>query len=548
MTTGPTLTQTDAATAVAAPGTAALAARPEALLLDFGGVVFETAKRPQGPAEAAAMLQEVLARAGHRVEAESLLSSLEAGLIALKHWKHAMSRTGKPIELTHRQLWEEYLLADQSAAVRATAAGNGRELMAAVNPMMSDHRVRPGIPELLRMARELGIGVGIVSNAHSGLAHRRLMRRFGLDDLVAVQLYSDELGIRKPHPEMIGRAAAALGTAPDRCWYVGDTQDRDVQAGRRAGVGAAVLTRSKHTDTPPFPVADRADAVFDTPEGLVEALAASGPRPEPQAPARTPKARSDEPEALLLDQGGVLVTSKKTPGALARFGDRTAARLRAAGHGVPDLLMADALEHARLAHQAEKAEPGDGPEWPEIDPARFWGELVGSHLPGSARQWLLAEAEDLTYEYAQAKSRSRLRGGVVELLEWCRDRGLPVAIVSNTICGRAARKRLSDAGIAELIGAWAYSDEVGRRKPDPALVLSATAALGVDPAECWFVGDKPWRDVRAARSAGVGRILIVRHGAPETADLERGIEADRPDQLCESMTSVHDALKAALSV
>ncbi|GAB4000955.1 hypothetical protein GCM10029992_34740 [Glycomyces albus] len=74
MTTGPTLTPTDTAPA-AVLGAAALAARPEALLLDFGGVVFETAKRPEGTAEAAAMLQEVLARAGHRVEAESLLSS-----------------------------------------------------------------------------------------------------------------------------------------------------------------------------------------------------------------------------------------------------------------------------------------------------------------------------------------------------------------------------------------------------------------------------------------------------------------------------------------
>ncbi|WP_204745578.1 HAD family hydrolase [Glycomyces paridis] len=659
------------ATALTEP-VAALAVRPDALLLDFGGVVFETEKRPDGRRRAAELVRERLSRAGHEVTTASLLSSIEAGLGALKHWKHAMSRTLVPVELTHRALWEDFLLSDQPAAVRAVAAGDGRELMAAINPLLSDHRVRPGAAELLRLARGLGVRVGIVSNAHSGLSHRNLMRRFGLDVLVDVQLYSDEVGIRKPHPDMIRRAAAALGTVPERCWYVGDTQDRDVQAGRRAGAGGVVLTRSKHTDTPPFPVAEKADAVFDTPEGLIPVLAgaaeagaavtgggsdqvagavnptrphsgsrpippvgpgpaipdggpaggraASGgqfdpiagrsvptrpnpartesdsgegtqvatsrvpahdaepyaaavgaPRPSPEAgdtgpaavqvPARgaeplsaaTDGAGADglpsRPRALLLDQGGVLVTSVKTPEALAGFVNRTAARLRAAGHPVTDLLMGDALAYALDAYRAAKRTPESDEDgrsiWREITPAAFWGEHAAAALPVSARDWLLAEAVALTEEYARAKSRARLREGVTGLLEWCRTEGIAVGIVSNTICGREGRRRLADAGVAELIGANAYSDEVGRRKPDPALVLAASRALGVDPGECWFVGDKPWRDVRAARAAGVGTAVIVEGGSPSAPELAEATGADRPDLLLPSMSAIHEVLVSA---
>lgn len=89
----------------------------------------------------------------------------------------------------------------------------------------------------------------MVSNAHSGRSHRTLLREAGLEDHFGVQVYSDEVGIRKPHPEMIALAARALGTVPERCWYVGDTQDRDVVAGRRAGVAAVLLTATT-TRTP----------------------------------------------------------------------------------------------------------------------------------------------------------------------------------------------------------------------------------------------------------------------------------------------------------
>ncbi|MFN3216167.1 MAG: HAD family hydrolase [Acidimicrobiales bacterium] len=537
-----------------------LGIRPAALLLDFGGVMFSTVKRPDGIAAAASHLAEVLARAGHDIDPERLELSLAAGLAGLTHWKHSMSRTPAPAELTHRQVWEEFLLSDLDPAIAATVAGDAAELLCALSRHMNEHTVRPGIGRLLDDARALGIPVGIVSNAHAGRAHRELLRRHDMEHLVAVQLYSDEVGMRKPNPAMLQMAATALATTPDRCWYVGDTQDRDLVAARRAGIGAVILTESKHTRNPPFPVHERADAVLPTPEGIVDLLAAATPAPARRADADTDEprpapspGRDRRPAALLLDQGGVLTSSTKTPAAVEQLVLTTVDRLAAAGHRVEVSQLREALDDARRSYQARKDETerteskaDHGAVIDEISPAEFWGELVGAHLDAGARAWLLAEAGELMFAYAAAKSDVVLRDGVPELLQWCRRVGIPVAIVSNTICGRSGRARLVAAGVGDLIGAHAYSDEVGRRKPDPALVWAATRALGVDPADCWFVGDKPWRDVVAGRGAGVGTVVVVRDGSPTAERLETSLtDPDLvPDLLVDDIRAVHQALEA----
>lgn len=218
--------------------------------------------------------------------------------------------------MTHREIVGDFYASDLTDGARLLLMAEASELLETISVTMSDHRIRPGIPELLAHCRQEGIPVGIVSNAHSGRAHRRLLDREGLAEYFGVQVYSDEVGIRKPNPRMITIAAEALGVPPEDTWYVGDTQDRDMVAGRRAGVGAVLLTRSKHTDNPPFPIRHTADAVLDDPRGVLEALHHATPRPD-GAPATEPAATGRS--ALLIDHGGVISVSESTPEELARL-------------------------------------------------------------------------------------------------------------------------------------------------------------------------------------------------------------------------------------
>ncbi|MFD6093748.1 HAD family hydrolase [Oerskovia sp. NPDC060338] len=537
-----------------------LGARPDALLLDFGGVIFQTTKRPEGYGELATHLSEVLGRAGHRWSPETLEPVLRGGVKALKDWKNASSRRLAPLELDHRTIWHDFLASPLPLAAREVLAGSAGTLLARLTATLSEHTVRPGIPELLATAAELGVTVGIVSNAHSGRAHRTLLAAHGLDEAFGVQVYSDEVGLRKPHPGIIAMAARALGTTPERTWYVGDTLDRDVVAGRRADVGAVILTRH-HSDVPPYPVTDTADAVLDTPEGIADLLRASTrpagtPGAAPGAAAEAAVGATTEaadapagrPSALLLDHGGVVVTSVPDDAARLAFGRHLSQRLAVAGYALSPEEAVEAVAGARVRHRAWKdrhegapaagtpADPAAGlvEDVEEIDATTFWVELVGpalAHLGDGIEDWLRAEAYALILEYARSKSLPTLRPGVRDVLEAARAGGVPVAIVSNTVCGRAVREELEAFGIDHLVGVHVYSDELGYRKPDPVTARTALTALGADPRSAWFVGDKPHRDVLAARGAGVGTVVLVRGGSSSDATLDSADGALRPDHV-----------------
>ncbi|WP_277207898.1 HAD-IA family hydrolase [Isoptericola croceus] len=528
---------------------AALRTRPAALLLDFGGVVLTTSKRPGGLDTMAEHLSAVLARAGHHRSPAELVPVLRGGKKALKDWKNASSRLLAPTELDHRTIWREFYGSPLSAAEREVLAGSAGQLQQTMTRTLTDHTVRPGVRELLDLARRLGVPVGIVSNAHSGRTHRAILAEQGIAEAFAVQVYSDEVGIRKPHPGMLELAARALGTTPERCWYVGDTFDRDVVAGRRAAVAGLILTRDHHTDRPPFPVAEEPDLVLEDPRGLVALLDAATAVEHHEAPRPGP-VQGDQVggvSALLLDHGGVIAVSRPDDATRRAFAARLAAKLSAAGYPTSTDESADVLDRARTAHKAWKNRHEAGTDGvaavEEIDARTFWVDLVGPlldhHGPG-VRHWLRAEAHALVVDYARTKSTPTVRPGVRELLLAARAAGVPVAVVSNTVCGRAVREELVEHGLDDLVGAHVYSDELGRRKPDPTTVRTALTALGADPARAVFVGDKPHRDVAAARAGGVGTVVLVRGGATSDEALA-ALPATGPlraDHLAADMTAV----------
>jgi HAD superfamily hydrolase (TIGR01549 family) len=242
---------------------------PEALLLDFGGVVSGSSKRPDWTRRLAEEVHRQLVGAGfHGLTPEQITIDIEAGSAADRAWKAAMSRPFAPEEMTHLRYWTELIAGDWPEQARALVTAHATELCRMQGELRMERSPREGIEELLRDAASAGIRCGIVSNALSGAVHRAFMERTGLDKRVALQLYSDEVGIRKPNPEMILMAARALGTAPSACWYVGDTFDRDVVCGRRAAVGAVILMEAPGTYRRPYPVRDLPDAVVSGPPAL----------------------------------------------------------------------------------------------------------------------------------------------------------------------------------------------------------------------------------------------------------------------------------------
>lgn len=250
--------------------------RPAALLLDFGGVLVSTTRRASWSSELAAELHDRFAEIGTgELSAEDIRSDIEAGAAADSAWKNAMSRPAAPRELTHQEFWADFVAADWPAGPRAWVTAQATALCRRMGEVRQDRAHRDGIPELLDTAADAGIPVAVVSNALSGAVHRDYLDRTGLVKQLALQVYSDEVGLRKPNPEMILLATRALGVPVEQTWYVGDNFDRDIVCGRRAGVGGLILMEAPATYDRPYVVRAVPDAIVPGAAELRSLLLAS---------------------------------------------------------------------------------------------------------------------------------------------------------------------------------------------------------------------------------------------------------------------------------
>jgi HAD superfamily hydrolase (TIGR01549 family) len=245
--------------------------RPLALLLDFGGVIVHSAK-PSGWKEIVTDALIDLVGADRLPERERLLADIGAGSTAAGLWRNAMSRPRHPVELDQRTFVMDFVAADWTPEQRAAIEPHIATLCYSISSTKEERTLLDGIEDLLVWCRSVQMPVAIVSNASSGAVHRDYLVAAGLSDYFVAEIYSDEVGLRKPNPDIMMLGSAAVGVAPEDCWYVGDHLDRDVLCGVRAGIGANVLIPSPTAVTRPFVVPVSADHIVSSPRELLHLL------------------------------------------------------------------------------------------------------------------------------------------------------------------------------------------------------------------------------------------------------------------------------------
>ncbi len=109
--------------------------------------------------------------------------------------------------------------------------------------------VNDGAREVLARLRAGGIELGLVCNTGrtSGRMLRLVLARLGLASLLSVLTFSDEVGLRKPHPEIFRRTLAALDVAPGEAAHVGDDARTDIAGARGIGMRAIHLCQAGST-------------------------------------------------------------------------------------------------------------------------------------------------------------------------------------------------------------------------------------------------------------------------------------------------------------
>jgi HAD superfamily hydrolase (TIGR01509 family) len=99
-----------------------------------------------------------------------------------------------------------------------------------------------------------------------------------------------------------------------------------------------------------------------------------------------------------------------------------------------------------------------------------------------------------------------LKPGVVELLDFLADRGLPLAVATSSE-RRTAERHLSHAGLLDRFTALVTRDDVEHPKPHPDIYLEAARRLGAAPQRCLAFEDSNI-GLEAAHAAGAMAFMV----------------------------------------
>ena len=147
------------------------------------------------------------------------------------------------------------------------------------------------------------------------------------------------------------------------------------------------------------------------------------------------------------------------------------------------------------------------------------------------REWNIANTERLLRVYP----------GVAELLRDLTDAGGRTGVVTSKRRQTAllAMRGVGIEGLAPLLGTL---EDTERHKPLPDPLLHGAAKLGVEPADCVYVGDAAV-DVAAARAAGMAAI-----GVSWGAVAREVLEAAGPDAVVDSVEELRQVVGLAASL
>jgi len=126
------------------------------------------------------------------------------------------------------------------------------------------------------------------------------------------------------------------------------------------------------------------------------------------------------------------------------------------------------------------------------------------------------------------------------LWEGLRERGVLVGVLSNTIWSRDYHREVFERdGVLDLIDADVYSSELAWTKPHPEVFRAAAAALGVDPGQAVYVGDRLFEDIHGSQQAGMRAIWVPHSEIPVSQQVSVEVT---PDGVAHQLLDILDIL------
>lgn len=150
------------------------------------------------------------------------------------------------------------------------------EIVREIEEMETTIRPDP-VPRLKETLQELSkrVKLAIISDTiHTpGRGLRKILSEWEVSSFFSVMIFSDEVGVSKPHPKVFEMAATGTGCFTWEMIHVGDREDKDIEGAKKVGARAALITQLKDRRSPAE--ATRADWVCEKFERILEIVSES---------------------------------------------------------------------------------------------------------------------------------------------------------------------------------------------------------------------------------------------------------------------------------
>jgi HAD superfamily hydrolase (TIGR01549 family) len=209
---------------------------------------------------------------------------------------------------------------------------------------------------------------------------------------------------------------------------------------------------------------------------------------------------NNQVKAILFDMGGTLRrttqrTSEQNHQVIERLMSFIGAKARVGDFA--SLLSERALAYKQWAEETQI----------ELSESDLWTKWM---LPDFPPEQVSEIAIQLNQLYRESTGIRKVLPESREVILELFRRGYRLALVSNTTSSVEIPALLKELEITGCLETVVLSTVLGKRKPDPAILLEATRRMGIDPDSCAYVGDRIERDVASARKAGFSKAIILR--------------------------------------
>jgi HAD superfamily hydrolase (TIGR01662 family) len=159
-------------------------------------------------------------------------------------------------------------------------------------------------------------------------------------------------------------------------------------------------------------------------------------------------------------------------------------------------------------------------------------------LPDYPSEMIAPLAGKLTRLWRDKDGRRIPPPDVKPVIQELHRRGYILGILANTITETEIPDWLEQDHLAQYFTTVVLSSKLGIKKPNPEIYWEAARQVGVEPAQCVYVGDNPKRDVVGTRRAGFAMIILMM--SPEKLAKEPPSGENMPDHIIQHCSELLD--------